>query len=125
MNGYRHHTLSIDRQRRSLSAHVFVLECFVGPRPEGMECRHLDGDKLNNAIDNLEWGTPMENYKDRLRHGTQVNTKGERHGLAKLTDGQVRAIRQDDRVQRVIAEEYGVAPITISRIKRRTHWKHI
>ena len=48
--------------------HVLVLEAFVGPRPQGLVCRHLDGDKRNNRVDNLKWGTHAENWEDRRRH---------------------------------------------------------
>lgn len=50
--------------------HVLVLEAFDKPRPPGMVGRHLDGDKLNNHISNLAWGTPAENTADSRRHGT-------------------------------------------------------
>lgn len=47
-----------------------VLENFVGPCPPGMECRHLDGDSTNNRLNNLAWGTRLQNASDRIRHGT-------------------------------------------------------
>ncbi len=50
--------------------HRIVLEAFVGPCPEGLECRHLDRDKHNNRLTNICWGTPQENAADRILHGT-------------------------------------------------------
>src|SRR5688572_6260712 len=50
--------------------HHLVLEAFVGPCPEGMECRHVDGSPPNNRLDNLSWGTHVENEADKRRHGT-------------------------------------------------------
>lgn len=50
--------------------HHLVLEAFVGPRPMGMETRHLDGDATNNDISNIRWGTRGENNLDRVAHGT-------------------------------------------------------
>src|ERR1044072_2359706 len=49
--------------------HRIVLEAFVGPRPAGMECRHLDGNPGNNNLSNLQWGTPLQNAADRKAHG--------------------------------------------------------
>lgn len=49
--------------------HQLVCEAWHGPRPEGLETRHLDGDQLNNAPWNLKWGTPSENSQDRTLHG--------------------------------------------------------
>lgn len=49
--------------------HTLVCEAWYGPRPDGMVCRHLDGNPTNNTPDNLRWGTPKENSQDTLRHG--------------------------------------------------------
>jgi hypothetical protein len=53
------------------SVHHLVLELFVGPRPPGMECRHLDGNPQNNHRSNLAWGTSKENVADQYLHGTR------------------------------------------------------
>src|SRR5690606_38480338 len=50
--------------------HVLVAEAFIGPRPEGAECLHGDGDHTNNMVSNLRWGTKSENQLDSVRHGT-------------------------------------------------------
>lgn len=50
--------------------HRLVLLAFVGPCPEGMETRHLDGVRSHNWKDNLCYGTPLENAKDKKTHGT-------------------------------------------------------
>lgn len=63
---------SRDRVFRS-GVHQLVLEAFVGPRPEGHEGCHHDGDPTNNRLDNLHWGTKSENNLDRVRHGTHHN----------------------------------------------------
>lgn len=49
--------------------HALVMEAFVGPRPPGMEVRHVDGDPLNANLSNLAYGTSSENKRDLLRHG--------------------------------------------------------
>lgn len=56
-------------------AHRLVLEAFVGPCPEGMETRHLDGDPTNNKVCNLAWGTVEENRWDTVKHGNHPNQK--------------------------------------------------
>lgn len=55
--------------------HRLVLLAFVGPRPDGMECRHIDGDHQNNILGNLRWGTHSENEFDRVKHGTHHNAR--------------------------------------------------
>lgn len=49
--------------------HLLVLETFVGPRPEGLVSRHLNGEGTDNRRANLCWGTPHENAMDTVRHG--------------------------------------------------------
>lgn len=53
--------------------HTLVLEHFVGPRPEGHEACHGDGNGMNNRIDNLRWDTHKSNMADSIEHGTHVS----------------------------------------------------
>lgn len=71
--GYHNHTLYTADGRIFTTAHVLVMTEFVGPRPEGMDIRHIDGDPGNNALSNLAYGTHSENMRDKRRHGTNVN----------------------------------------------------
>lgn len=48
--------------------HLYVLAAFVGPLPEGQETRHLNGVRDDNRLDNLRYGTKMENGEDRRLH---------------------------------------------------------
>ena len=109
-------------KQKIVKPHTLVMEAFVGKRPNGMECCHNDGNTLNNNLSNLRWDTPKSNHADKIKHGT--SNSGERCNWAKLTKQQVISIRNDDRLQRIIAEEYGVKQHTISRIKNGTRWIH-
>lgn len=107
--------------------HRLVLKTFVGPCPPGHECRHTDGDKSNNALSNLSWGTKLENAADTIQLGRQVH--GERHHSAKLTESQVRGILQElaegKKSQQQLAEEHNCNQMSISKIKRGVSWKHV
>jgi hypothetical protein len=67
--GYKRVTLKKDGVRRNHLVHHLVLIAFVGPKPEGRECRHLNGDPGDNRLMNLVWGTSSENTDDTVRHG--------------------------------------------------------
>jgi len=69
-----HKQLSCGRESKRLVHHL-VLEAFVGPRPEGQESRHRDGDSGNNKKWNLCWGTRSENNRDRTTHGQNLLTR--------------------------------------------------
>lgn len=67
---YQQVNMCRDGRRWHTHVHVLVATAFHGPCPPGMECRHLDGDRSNNVVSNLAWGTPSENNRDLVRHGT-------------------------------------------------------
>jgi DNA-binding XRE family transcriptional regulator len=69
--------------------HQLVLETYVGLRPEGMECRHLNGNRKDNRLENLKWGTRSENMQDAVRHGTChpcLGKFGDRHHRSKISN---------------------------------------
>jgi hypothetical protein len=114
-------------RRIQKTIHSLVLESFDGPRPNGFVCRHLDGNSLNNHIDNLQWGTDQENADDRLRHGTQVRC--EKQHLAKLNAADVLEIRRlwdTTRIQqKELAERFNTTQANISMVVLRKTWIHI
>lgn len=74
-NGYLYVNLRCDGKSVRWYVHRLVLQAFEGDGPEGYEVRHLDGDKTNNHISNLRYGTRSENMLDRVRHGTHHYAK--------------------------------------------------
>ncbi len=106
-----------------IQLHRLILMAFVRACPEGMECRHMDGNHLNNVLSNLEWGTHTDNMRDKVRHGTE--RRGEDSAASKLTENMVRAIRLDTRTNREVAKDYGVSNVTIHMVRKRAIWKHV
>jgi len=116
-------TLSLSGKKKILTVHRLVLEAFVGPRPPGMQCRHLNGDRTDSRLLNLAWGTARENAADRIRHGTQ--SRGERQPAAKLTDSLVREIRRSPQSTTHLASQFGVSPDIIRKVRLRRLWRHV
>lgn len=71
--GYPVVTLQGPTKKALRRVHRLVGEAFLGPRPAGMETRHLNGDKLDNRVANLRYGTKGENAQDAVRHGDNHN----------------------------------------------------
>lgn len=119
-NGYPTVSVTRNRVRRTVCVHTLVLEAFVGPRPPKLVACHENGISVDVRLANLRWDTYKANEADKVRHGT--HNRGERSGLAKLTNDQVREIMillDENRVkQRVIARTYGVSDQTICDIKK-------
>lgn len=116
-HGYPSVTLDLTPGRM---VHLLVLGAFMGSRPMACETRHLDGDRTNNRLANLAWGTSAENEADKRRHGTA--NRGERHPMAKLTTHQVEAIRGALGSQRGIAARFGICQSQVSVIRSGKAW---
>lgn len=54
---------------KTFFVHQLVMLAFVGPCPEGLEIRHLNGDGVDNRLGNLAYGTRAENIQDQKDHG--------------------------------------------------------
>lgn len=124
--GYLRVPLRNGTERKMVTIHSLVLTAFVGPRPDGAHGCHSNGDKEDNRISNLRWGTASENYDDKRRHGT--DQCGERHGRHKLSENEVieirKAYRRGGRYWGVksLARKFGVDPSTVERAAKGKSW---
>lgn len=122
--GYPVATLAKQGRMHSYLVHRLVLEAFVGPRGEGYECRHLNGNRKDNNLANICWGTPAENLADKIAHGGV--THGERNGRAILTAEIVASVRMRSlagTTAAAMARELGVSRTAVERVIRGTTWK--
>ncbi len=125
-DGYLRVYLSQDGKEKTVYVHAMVLTTFVGPCPEELQCRHLDGNPANNHVANLAWGTRLENDRDKLLHGTKQ--LGEEVNGAKLKASDVLEIRRraaNGERKSDIAKDFPVNHTTISRIVDRKAWAHV
>lgn len=85
--GYMQVTLNKDGKRRSRYVHNLVMESFVGPKRLGYEVNHINEDKEDNSLDNLEYLTSKENnnYGSRISKYIQKATNGKRSKKVKGT----------------------------------------
>lgn len=64
LNGYRYFALRWQGKQKNKSAHQLVALMFI-PNPNNYSIvDHIDGDRLNNQIDNLRWASASENSKN-------------------------------------------------------------
>jgi hypothetical protein len=78
-NGYRmvHLRYRVDKV---CSVHRLVAKAFKPCKDmDILQINHIDGNKLNNAVDNLEWSTALENMRHSFEMGLQPNKMRECH----------------------------------------------
>lgn len=117
---------------RLVSAHRLAYEITNGPIPADLcICHHCDNRQCVNPS-HMFLGTHKDNMQDAMGKGRfHFNPKpsyGEKNGMTKLTDDQVRELRNNwpsSESVASIAMRYGVSRWTIQRIVRRKVWKHV
>lgn len=120
--GYYRVTLSMNKKNKNKYIHRLVLMAFDRMPRKGEVARHFpDGDKANNHISNLQWGTQLENAYDRDKiHKTGKYNNNENHYRCVLTNKEVQEIRDlwvtGAFYQRVLAEKYNITQNYVSNI---------
>lgn len=62
-NGYKYYRLSKDGKKKMFYAHRLIAETFIDNPKNLPIVNHIDGNKLNNNINNLEWVSCSDNTK--------------------------------------------------------------
>lgn len=127
--GYRLVFLYSNKIGKTVRVHILIAKTFI-PNPENKEyINHKDGIKDNNVVSNLEWVTPKENSDHATSLGLQNIRKGSDHGMSKLTEIEVKEIRELKQSTNIsideLAAKYGLKKRSIYSILSRETWKHI
>ncbi len=115
---------------KTMSYHRVSYELYNGPIPSGyMVCHKCDNPSCVNP-EHLFLGTAKDNMQDKIDKGRHVAAhKGEGHHRARLTEWQVKEIKQHlskgSMTQYELAEKYGVSQTLINNIKTGKRWGHI
>jgi hypothetical protein len=145
--GYLNVSLSKNCKGYSFRVHTIVAYAFLGPRPDGLEINHIDGNKQNNTPSNLEYVTHEYNMHHAnnvicvitptrargCRNGRATKPgkvlRGDAHKSSKLTEDKVRIVLGllDEGVleQKAIAKIVGISETQIWRIKTKQSWAHV
>lgn len=69
VGGYHQVTLSINNTQKRFKVHRLVAFAFIDNKLNKPTVNHIDGDKSNNNVNNLEWATTYENNKHAREMG--------------------------------------------------------
>lgn len=126
--GYVRVTLCQDNRRGRFLLHRLVWVAFRGEIPQHLQVNHVDGDKLNNSLANLEIVTASENVAHAFRTGLAKPLRGEASSSAKISAATVHEIRRraaEGETHASLAAAFGLERGTISKIVRRERWSHL
>lgn len=120
--GYASIVFCINQVRVYKLVHVLVASLFIKNDIDGLEVNHRDGDKWNNRVSNLEWGTHQANAEHAFRTGLNKNF-GENHHNSKITPEIVRDILCSARSSAEMAQKYGIQSSVVCAIRKGKSWK--
>lgn len=129
-NGYVKNTLVLkDGSQKSFFRHRLVMICFNKvDNYKNLQVNHIDGNKQNNTLNNLEWCTNQENRIHAVKLGLAASLKGEDNPASKLLESQVLDII-NDLLNHVpysqICKKYNCSKSTISAIKNKRNWVYL
>lgn len=122
-NGFGYLVVTLCRgTQKTFKIHTLVVHAFIGIQPSKHQVNHIDGNKENNALSNLEYCTPQENTRHAWESGLCTYTK-------KLTAEDVIEIRRlynaGGTTHAKLGKMFGVHDSMIGYIVRRKNWQHI
>ncbi len=116
-----------DGKKKTYRAHRLVLMAFNPVENMNiLEVNHINGDKADNRLENLEWCTSSQNQKHAFKTGLQKARKGNRSNFSKLSEDNIKLIfqlRKQGLLQREIAERIGCTRSNISYILNNKTWQ--
>ena len=126
--GYKKTDLFKGNIRKQFFVHRLVAHVFVPNPSKKPNVNHLDGNKLNNRAENLEWVTQKENVHHAMANGFKKSIRGDASPTSKLTWKEVRDIRKlsEEGVSSVVlAKMYGVHYNTINDVVKLKSWMEV
>lgn len=126
--GYPWVCLQKDYSRKWKTIHRLISLHFI-PNPDNLpQVNHKNGIKTDNRVENLEWCTVSYNSHHAYDTGLKMSSKGESHGMVKLSENNVKEIRKllNNGLSCIkIAKIFEVTRQTIGNIKRGSNWGHL
>ena len=126
-NGYLSVGLFNNGKFKNCLVHRLIMLTFCGE--SNLQVNHIDGDKTNNNLTNLEYCTASENIRHAFKTGLN-KSKGEGNTNSKLTEKDVIGIKTAllapyRGINVDLGRKYGVKNVTISSIRSGRSWKHV
>lgn len=127
-NGYPHVTFNYDGEYKGFNVHRLLALCFI-PNPNDKPCvNHIDGNKMNNSLDNLEWCTHVKNIRHAYKNGLMPIRKGNNSSSRKLNSKKVEQIldkvKNSDLSYEKIGKQFNVSGSCVGDIVMGKVWNN-
>lgn len=126
LNGYKFVQLYFEGKATNKNIHRLVAENFIDNESSLPVVNHIDGNKHNNTVDNLEWCTDAYNHEHATKTG--LVARGSRVASSKLNESTVHAIKwflNKSMSHSELAEAFQVSRPTITMIANNKSWDHV
>lgn len=104
------------------AAHRMAWEVEYGNISNGMQVLHKCDTPSCINPKHLFLGTHIDNMKDKSIKKRSADKSGENNGRAKLTEKQIKKIRDSDELHKALAQRYGVTRSHITNLKNNRMW---
>ena len=130
-HGYKVVSFKKDGIKKMKNIHVLVAEAFIyNPSPEKFKIiNHLNSDRADNRVENLEWCDHSRNAKHAIEAGKLKVTMGSSRSTAILNEDKVLAIKLLYKTGKFshwkLANMFDIGKTTIQGIINGTKWAHV
>lgn len=114
-----------NNKSKTFRTYELVLLAFIGDKPIGHQVCHIDGNKLNNCLSNLKYGTPKENIHDKKSHGTFYPRRGKHLTAKDVIEIRKRVTGFKFSQIKHLAEEYNISSGALKNIFYGYTWKNL
>ena len=126
-DGYFHLKLRKDGIEKMMLTHRIIAEAFLFRPSDAVEVNHLDGNRSNHCLINLEWCTRNQNQKHAYKY-LGKSAKGMKNSRAVLKPNDVKIIRSfriNPKTKMILSKVFGIRPESINNIMNFRSWKDI
>ena len=122
-SGYSIVHLFSNNRRKAKTVHRLVAQSFLTLNDKKIQVNHIDGNKKNNSVENLEWCTPCENLRHSVKNGlfkTYQRTPEQKENIRQVMIKATRGIpKSKDHCESMSRVRKGIAPKCITDRNRK------
>ena len=107
---------------RRVTVANLIAEAFLGKKPHGYQTHHINGDRLDDRLENIEYMRASEHHRLHCK----INRRGEENHKAKLTESNILVIRGlENLTYKQIGKIFNIHAATVGKIRRGQVWSHV